>query len=171
MARFDDCLAIVLGNEGGVSANPIDTGGLTNMGVTQTVYDAYRTQNGLPLQPVHFVTLAEASSIYLASYWTPARCSYLPEPVDLCVFDAAVNSGVYRASRLLQQCVGTAQDGVIGAKTLAAAAQIDPVTLAGDYCTARTAFVQGIVAANPPQRIFLNGWINRINHIRQLCGA
>lgn len=171
MARFDDCLAVILANEGGVSNNPIDTGGLTNMGVTQAVYDTYRAQQGLPPQPVTFVTGAEATAIYLKSYWTPARCPSLPVPVDLCVFDTAVNSGAYRASRLLQQCVGVAQDGATGPKTLAAVAQIDPVTLAADYCNARAAFVQGIIAANPAQRIFLNGWINRINHIRHVCGV
>lgn len=170
MSRFDDCLAVILGNEGGVSNNPIDTGGLTNKGVTQTVYDGYRAQHGLPLQPVTFVTVLEAAAIYMQSYWTPARCQSLAKPVDLCMFDMAINSGVYRASRLLQQCVGVVQDGVIGPKTLAAAGSIDPLKLAADYCNARVAFVQGIVAANPAQRIFLNGWVNRINHIRHVCG-
>lgn len=170
MARFDDCLAVILGNEGGVSNNPIDTGGLTNMGITQPVYDDYRAHHGLPLQPVTFVTLDEASAIYLASYWTPARGQSLEQPVDLCMLDMAVNSGVYRAARLLQQCVGVVQDGILGPKTLAAAAKVDPLKLAADYCSARVAFVQGIVAANPEQRIFLNGWINRINHIRHVCG-
>lgn len=171
MARFDDCLAVTLGNEGGVSNNPNDHGGLTNMGVTQAVYDAYRTHNGLPLQPVNSISLPEASAIYLLNYWTPARCSFLTEPVDLCVFDTAVNSGAYRAARLLQQCVGTTQDGVIGSKTLAAAAQIAPLILAADYCNAREAFVRGIVANDSTQRVFLAGWLNRINHIRQICGV
>lgn len=171
MARFDDCLAIVLGNEGGVSNNPNDNGGLTNMGVTQTVYDAYRARYGLPPQVVNLITQSEASAIYLTNYWIPVKAPSLTPPVDLCVFDAAVNSGVYRACRLLQQCVGTTQDGVIGSKTLAAADQIGPLTLASDYCAARETFVRGIVTNDPTQRVFLAGWLNRINRIRHICGV
>lgn len=171
MDRFHECLTVILNNEGGLSNNPRDTGGMTNFGVTQSVYDDFRIASGLPQQPVSGITLAEATSIYYSNYWLPSRCSALPAPVDLCMFDAAVNSGVGRAAKWLQQAVSVTQDGSIGPATLAAVSSTDTVILCGKYCTEREAFVRSVVAANPSQKIFLNGWLNRINHIRSLCGV
>lgn len=171
MARFDDVMQVLFANEGGVSNNAADSGGLTNMGVTQVVYDNYRLQKGLPQQPVTGATLGEATEIYSEQYWAPCKGPQLPIPVDLCVFDAAVNSGVSRAGRMLQASVGATQDGVVGPQTLALVSQAAPVTLAGTFCDMREQFVRAIITANPSQIIFLDGWMNRINRIRHICGV
>ena len=44
----------------------------------------------------------------------------LPEGLDLCVFDWAVNSGTGRAAKKLQAMIGTVVDGGIGPNTLRA---------------------------------------------------
>lgn len=170
MARFNDCLQVILGNEGGTSNNAADHGGLTRCGVTQATYDQYRTARKLPQQPVTLITQAEINDIYNIYYWVPAHCDQLPQPVDLCVFDTAVNSGVGRSSKLLQAAVGVTQDGAVGPATLAAVSAIDPVACATQFCDQREAFYRGIVAHDPTQGVFLAGWLNRLNHIRNLAG-
>lgn len=170
MGRFDDCLSVVYFNEGGVSNDPADHGGLTNYGVTQAVYDAYRRSNALPVQPVNMCTMDDAGAIYRTNYWAPSHASLMPVPIDLCVFDTAVNSGVVRASKILQACLGVAQDGDIGAVTLAAIAKVPVVPLAAQFCDQREAFFRGIVAHDSTQARFLTGWLNRNNYVRRKCG-
>src|ERR1700744_100157 len=98
MNRFIDCLTFTLQQEGGYSNNPADHGGATSFGVTQAAYDAYRAAQGLPQPPVQYIALSDATAIYQANYWNAAQCSRMPAPIDLCVFDTAVNSGIERAS-------------------------------------------------------------------------
>lgn len=173
MDRFSACLAVLFFNEGGVSNHPADKGGLTNLGVTQVTYDSYRHAKGLPLQPVTMCTTGEATELYHMLYWTPAKCDTWMEPVDLCVFDTAVNSGPKRSLMILQQALGftgTQVDGLIGNQTLNAVKLVQPLVLAQRYCDARERFFYDICAANPSQKVFLSGWVNRIDHIRDVAG-
>jgi len=172
MNRFDDCLSFTTGRnvEGGTSNNVADTGGLTQNGITQATYDDWRTKQGLPVQPVTGMAWSEEYAIYQSEYWAPNHCDQLPVPVDLCVFDCDVNSGDGRAAKLLQQCAGVTQDSDIGPGTLAAVGAMDAMSLAAAFCNAREAYVRAIAANNPTQTIFLEGWLNRINLVRQQCG-
>src|SRR4051812_20123609 len=97
--NFAKLLKPLLGIEAGVSDRPLsaDPGGLTNHGVTQKVYDAYRASLGQPLQSVKRITNAEVTAIYQEQFWTPIRGDDLPSGVDWAVFDFAVNSGPGRA--------------------------------------------------------------------------
>lgn len=172
MARFDDCMAFTLGPsiEGGTSNNSADHGGLTQCGVTQATYDNYRSSKGLPLQPVTMITQAEIDAIYFAGYWLTSQAGNLPVPVDMCVFDAAVNSGPGRSAKLLQAAVGVTQDGAIGPATIAAVNAMPPLTVAANFIGARDAFYRDIVNNDPSQGAFLKGWLNRDNALRVACG-
>jgi len=170
MARFDDCLAFTLDEEGGYSNNELDHGGATNFGVTQLVYDTYRRRHDSPQQPVTFITRDEAAQLYQEDYWTPIHGDALGAPVDLCVFDLAVNSGVGRAIQLLQAAVDVDVDGGLGPVTLAAVSAQPPLTVAAAVCAQREAFMRGIVERNPSQAIFLHGWLNRVNALRKAAG-
>jgi lysozyme family protein len=170
MARFNDCLAFTLKEEGGYSNNPADHGGATNYGVTQATYDNFRVGQGLPQQPVSMITLDETTQIYYSGYWVPSKAGQLPQPVDLCVFDTAVNSGASRAGMLLQAAVGVLQDGIVGRDTLTAVNAMPALAVATQFCDQREAFLRGIVSRDPTQARFLNGWVNRINDLRVACG-
>lgn len=172
MTRFNDCLAFTIGPsiEGGISNYSADRGGLTNYGITQITYDRYRIAQGLPQQPASMATIPEAQAIYLTYYWTPAQCGAMPAPVDLCMFDMTVNSGLGNASKNLQRALGVVVDGVIGPATLAAVAAGDPMSTAASFIDLRDAFYKQIVVNDPSQGIFLNGWLNRDNALRTACG-
>lgn len=158
----------MLQSEGGYVNHPADRGGATNRGVTQLTYDTYRRIHGLPIQDVRQLTEEEVQAIYSKGYWQTTSCDHLPWPVNLVVFDCAVNSGPLRAAKMLQQELGVVADGAIGPKTLAAVAAVDPIQLATRYLDRRDEFYGAIVKGNPSQSVFLKGWLNRTSRLRKL---
>ena len=61
-SNFERALAVVLRFEGGWSNHPRDPGGATMKGVTQKVYDRWRSKRGEPTQSVRTITEVEAPS-------------------------------------------------------------------------------------------------------------
>jgi lysozyme family protein len=101
-------------------------------------------------------------AIYRANYWDAARCDELPEAVREIHFDAAVNSGVTRANKLLQAAAGVDEDGVIGNRTLAAVAEMDGRLLKARYLAARYRFYGSIIQRDRSQLVFIAGWMARM---------
>jgi len=114
----------MLEHEGGFVHHPRDPGGMTNLGVTKSVYELWK---GRPVSEseMRALTIDDVRPIYHAKYWTKVRGDDLPLGVDYAVFDFAVNSGVRRAARTLQQLVGVHDDGVIGPFTIGATKAVD----------------------------------------------
>ena len=161
ISNFDKSLELVLKHEGGFSDHPSDPGGKTMKGVTQAVYDAYRKTRARPVQSVKFITDDEVKAIYRFQYWDRVQGDLLPAGLDYAVFDFAVNSGVGRASKYLQAVVGTPQDGVIGARTLAAIQS--PTNAINALCDRRMSFLRNL-------RTFLTfgkGWTRRVTDVRK----
>lgn len=167
---FANALKFVLLWEGGYVNHPDDPGGATNKGVTQKVYDAWRKAQGQAPQSVKAIADAEVHAIYEGQYWTPTRCPQLDTPLNIAQFDTAVNMGVGRAARFLQKAAGAAVDGQIGQGTLQCVAGCDAGELLVRYCDVREAFYQSLVQKNPKLRVFLKGWMNRLNALRKRLG-
>jgi lysozyme family protein len=173
--KFLRCLRFVLKWEGDLSNNPDDRGGLTKWGVTQATYDRYRKAKGLPLQSVSKLTDAEMREIYWVYYWQPVKGDEFAYPLALALFDTGVNMGVGTAIKLLQRAINdllpqqkwVAVDGVLGEQTLRAAKSLDPRRLSLQLCNRREERYYAIVRANPTQRKFLRGWLNRLNNLRR----
>ena len=171
MSRFDECLKFVLSQEGGYVNHPADPGGATNKGVTQAVYDLYRINRGLGRMPVYGISGEEITDIYRKQYWKPIRGDSLPNGLDLVVFDAAVNHGVKQSSLFLQRALGVDDDGVIGPQTIGAvlsdsAAGMTQKVIA-DVLDQRRDFYEMLVKKNAKNRVFLNGWMNRVDHLEE----
>lgn len=154
----------ILGIEGGVSDRPLkdDPGGLTNKGVTQGVYDRWRSLKGLPPKSVVGITKQEVVAIARANYWTPIQGDKLPSGVDFAVFDFAFNSGAAQAAKELQRVLGVSADGVVGLATLEALATAEPVTVINGVCDHRLAFMRKL----KNWRANKNGWTSRVAHVR-----
>lgn len=159
---YQDCLEHLLKLEGGYVDHVSDRGGATNMGVTQRVYDQWRVKRGLLTRPVIEMTRAEAELIYWEDYWVPARCEEIPAEVRAIHFDLAVNSGVARAIKTLQACLGVKADGVIGPKTLEALLASSGPLLKAVYVGQRLKWYASIVNRDRSQNVFLRGWVNRL---------
>lgn len=110
--NFEKAVEFVLSEEGGYVNNARDPGGETKFGISRRSY---------PLLDIANLAASDAIGIYRTDFWDKCRCGELPRGVDFLVFDAAVNQGQTAAIQLLQKCAGTAVDGVMGPKTLAAA--------------------------------------------------
>jgi lysozyme family protein len=166
MSRFDECLSFVLAKEGGYSNHPQDRGGATNRGLTQQTYDAWRINKGLSRSPVSGISMQEVRAIYEQRYWLPVASDKLPAPLDLVVFDAAVQHGTSKAAKWLQRVVEANQDGFIGRVTVAKVAQeIDlrgVKALVYDFMAMREEFYDAIIERDPSQQVFAKGWDNRM---------
>lgn len=173
MSRFDQYLTWLTGPniEGGYGNDPIDRGGATNKGITQASYDSWLTARDLPTRPVREITDFEVHSIYRVRYWGACRCEDLPPPLDMVVCDAAVQHGVGRAVKWLQELVAAQVDGICGEKTLYAVkgyVLANGVTeLIDTYMDHRAAFYAVIIARDPTQRRFKKGWANRMNALQE----
>lgn len=174
MNRFNECLAFTLGEEKGDSNDKADHGGLTHKGCTQAVYDDYRRSVGQPPRLVTQADDAEITDIYWHGYWKPIGGDTLPTPLDLVVFDTAVNSGPKMAIRLLQRALGVTDDGIIGYQTQKA---LHDDTVAGmiphvvtDYLQFREQNYHRIVNNDPTQARFLDGWLNRCQALWDVTG-
>src|SRR5579859_1516070 len=97
MSAFDQCVDFVLAEEGGYVFDKNDPGGETNFGISKRAF---------PELNIKATTRDDAKGIYLGHYWTPLRCSEIPQPIALGLFDMAVNSGKERALRILQEVLG-----------------------------------------------------------------
>lgn len=158
--NFEKALALVLEHEGGWSNHPKDPGGATMKGVTQAVYDAYRKMRGRGPQSVKFISDEELRAIYKFQYWDKVQGDFLPSGLDYAVFDFAVNSGVTRAAKYLQAVVGVAQDGQIGARTLAVITS--PVAVINALCDRRISFLRNLKTF----MTFGKGWTRRVQGVR-----
>lgn len=163
-ASYSTALRLTLGSEGGVSDHPRDPGGLTNFGITQAVYDAFRVAHGISKRSVRLIESGEVSMIYEDQYARPIMFNRLPAGVDYAVFDFAVNSGVNRASKALQTIVGVEADGHIGLVTIAAvraACERNEERLIEQISEARQAFVEKLDTF----ATFGKGWTKRIDQV------
>lgn len=175
MERFAVCLKFVLAREGGYVNHPRDRGGATNKGITQRVYDEWRERKGEKPQSVEYIGDAEVYAIYNEQYWRPVRGALLPAPLDLVMFDSAVNHGPSKAIALLQESLGVEVDSHFGPSTLNAmierVAKTGTGDLADEVMDRRNQFYKRIVERDPTQNVFAKGWGNRLDHLREAAVA
>lgn len=160
-SNFESALQAILHHEGGYVNHPADPGGMTNLGVTKRVWEEW-VGHPVDEKAMRELTPAQVAPMYKAKYWDKIKGDDLPEGVDYCVFDAAVNSGPGRAAKWLQSCVGVEPDGGIGPKTLAAVAAFDPKELVEDYAKRRLSFLSDL----PTWGTFGKGWSRRVAEVR-----
>lgn len=165
-ARFLACLPFVLRWEGGLADVKGDKGGLTNRGVTQATYAAWRASHGRAGGSVRDATVEETEAIYHELYWLAAGCNKWTAPLDLVMFDSWVQHRPKTAARFLQRAVGAAADGVIGPLTVKAVQAANPRRTAERICYQREVFYRHL-AAQPDQHKFLKGWMNRLAALGQ----
>lgn len=155
---FAACLPIILASEGGYVNDPHDTGGPTNLGVTQATLSAW-LKRPATVEEVKALTPEAVAPIYEASYYRASGADACPAGVDLMVFDMAVNQGAGRATRSLQAALGMTSDGIAGPATRDRAAHCDPVATIHTIAVDREARYRAL--ASFPR--YGTGWLNRLS--------
>lgn len=165
MARnnFAAVMDEVFKHEGGLSMHRGDPGNWTSGRVG--VGELRGTNFGIashahPTVDIRNLTKEQAREIYRRHYWNPIRGDDLPAGLDLVTMDPAVNSGVARGVRWLQEALGggVAVDGRVGPQTLGAAAQAAPVPVIQRACARRMGFLRGLRTWDT----FGRGWSRRV---------
>lgn len=127
------------------------------MGITLETLSLWRGQR-VSKTDVKSLQRDEAAAIYHKNYWDQLRGDDLPAGLDLVAFDAAVNSGVYRGGRWLQQAIGSIPDGVIGLRSLVLAKTAVVSQAVTRAIRARKNFLLSL----PTWPTFGSGWSKRL---------
>lgn len=167
---FATALGIVLQLEGGAAFtdDPDDPGGPTKWGVTAETWRQAKQEGIIQDKPLAEATRDDAEAIYFSMYWRRVGADRLPAPLNLCVFDAAVNQGVAAAARLLQRTLRLDQDGVIGAETLSAAAHATRETAIA-FLSARLQAYDDTGRRTVSGMKFVDGWRRRVLRLWREC--
>ncbi len=168
-AFFNQAILSTLNLEGGYSNHGADRGGSTNFGVTQVVAARHGYVGDMRLIPIEVV-----HGIYKETYWEKPGfaqvSSYLPALAQY-LFDIGVNCGPGTAVMMLQEAVTLLGqnpgevDGHLGTKTMKALTSL-PANLR-PRLRQLVGVIHGahyleIVRKRPDQRVFLGGWLRRV---------
>ena len=159
--NWDKCFDLVIVNEGGYVDNPADPGGATNWGCTKAVWEQY-IGHEVSKEDIRNLTKEDVKPLYKRNYWDAIHGDALPSGLDYCLFDCAINSGVGRATKFIQEIVGVFADGAIGNNTIAAIDQINPVTAINEFSDKRQAFLETLKTFP----VFGKGWTKRVADVR-----
>lgn len=179
--RFETCLAHLLKAEGGYNNFKADKGGATNHGISlrfavaEARIDPVVRQlldidldGDIDVADIRALTPEDVAPVYRRCFWDRYRCGSLLPRLDGALFDQAVNGGGMAAVKLLQQATNLAfgfpqivVDGRIGPRTIAAANEAGPDRVLDQMRHAAATRYSAIVRADPTQRKFLAGWLNR----------
>lgn len=149
MSNFQQAFEWIVEAEGGYTNDPNDSGGETNFGISKRAY---------PQLDIKSLTLAQAEKIYREDYWNRVNADLIPSPLNIMLFDGAVNHGVKASVRLLQRVLLMTEDGVLGEKTLAALKQRSITEVCANYMTQRAI----LYTKQENQAFYLKGWLNRL---------
>jgi lysozyme family protein len=162
--NFDKCLELLLEHEGGFVNDSRDNGGMTNLGVTIRVWEEW-VGHPVAEKEMRNLTPLMVAPLYKRKYWDACRADELVSGLDYCVFDLAVNSGVGRAIKLLQQTVGATPDGGFGSITMALVRkyEADPANVISLFSARRMEFLQSLKSFP----VFGKGWSRRVAEVKE----
>lgn len=113
----------------------------------------------------------EMYSFYRKNFWEKIKGDQIKsQEVANILYDFAVNSGVSRAVKVLQEAINKTGygdheplkvDGVLGDKTLKEVNRLDSKSLCNVLCDRRKMFFESIAKKGDNAK-FLKGWLNRV---------
>jgi lysozyme family protein len=136
--------------------HPADRGGPTKYGITLKTYQKYHTR--ATAKDVENMSRKEAEWIYEGEYVRPFM--FLNGVVFNFIVNAAVQHGVSRAIKMLQEACGATVDGKMGPITEQKAVSVKIEQLVAIRCK----YYANILMKAPSQRVFAAGWLSRIAH-------
>lgn len=154
--NFKECLALLLKSEGGFVNDHRDSGGMTNLGITQRALEEW-LGHSVDEKFMRKLTTEMAAPFYEQKYWRPCYCELLPRGLDFVVFSMGVNAGPGRSVKLLQSAIGCVPDGIIGSRTRGLISSSNGADIIKKFSDARREYYKTLKVFP----IFGKGWLNR----------
>ncbi len=176
VSHFGYCFTYTVGIEKGFVNDPADHGGATKYGITAGTLTRWRKQP-VSVDDVRELSLAEAESIYRALYWTPICGEQLVQlPIAIALFDTAVLFGVgvstiYAQQSLVSSGMVLAIDGTLGARSVLGLNTVTASTFLKHLHELLTTRIAAIVAKDPGDTKFRNGWEKRVDRFLTLASG
>lgn len=145
--NFDIAFETLIGHEGAFQNRRSDRGNWTTGIVGQGTLKGTKfgiSAMSYPDLDIVNITLDVAKKIYLRDFWIPAGCEVFPDAIKFDMFDTAVNSGINRATLILQQAAGVLADSKVGPKTMAAIEAANPFSLHAKFNGYRLLFMSNL---------------------------
>ena len=160
--KFDICFNYILKVEGGYSNNSNDRGGVTNYGITSKLAKTYGYE-------VASLTKEQAKDIYYKEFYLKNKIDDITNyKMALTIFDWLVNSGTWAIKKAQLTLCNLGYkvdiDGIIGRDTLNSLNSVNVNDFLNEYHRIQKLFYEAIVNNNPSQKVFLQGWYNRLNN-------
>lgn len=165
MAEFKTYAPKLLQLEGGYSNHTEDRGSHTMMGVTLATYRSYCGQEKT-IKDLQNISYGTWEKIMKDMYWDKCKADKIDnQPLAEIIVDWCVNSGMV-GLRKVQEIIGAKPDGICGTITLSLINSSDAESLFDRIMSARKQFYVNIVKKNPSQKVFMNGWMNRLGKFK-----
>jgi len=189
MSLFDDAVLIVLKHEGGYSCNPNDRGGATNFGISlrffrnlhekdvEGYFDCDVNHDGkIDFIDIKKLPREKAIKIYKKVFWDAGKFEKINFiPLAVKTFDLSVTMGVNQCVKLLQRAYNDLKpaakikdDGVLGNLSAQAINSIAGAAMYNGFINEAINFYTALVNKTPSNKIFLQGWLNRVNEYPEL---
>tara|TARA_R110002126_G_scaffold187597_1_gene336246 strand:+ start:71 stop:595 length:525 start_codon:yes stop_codon:yes gene_type:complete len=157
-----------VGNEGGFTNDRRDRGNWTSGKIG--VGKLNGTKQGVsamtyPNLDIINLTDDEIKEIYYRDWWLKLGMDKFRPAISYQMFDAAINHGMSRATKLLQKAVGATADGVIGPNTMGKVKDTELNDLLFKFIAERLQFFTDIRTFDTYGR----GWSRRIAHNLKLA--
>lgn len=170
MAKIDVLSPFILSFEGGFVNNPNDKGKETNKGVTiatwrKVGYDK-DGDGDIDVDDLKLITDQEAvDAVLRPHYWNRWKADQIKsQSLANILVDWVWGSGAH-GIKIPQQLLDVPADGIVGPKTLAALNARKPEAFFNLIKNRREQFFNTIVKKDPSQKVFLKGWLRRLNSI------
>lgn len=163
MDRFDLIFKYILKVEGSYSNDKNDKGGETKYGVIKEEARKNGYYGNMKDLPLSF-----AKEIFKKKYYNKYFLNEIKDDrIALSITDWVINSGAWGLKKaqitLNELGYDLVVDGKFGNKTIGALNTVDPIKFLEVYHKNQRQFYRNIVAYNPTQRGFLQGWLNRVD--------
>lgn len=161
MAEFVDAYNHVMDIEKfELTDDPDDNGGLTYAGITRKNFPKW--PGWALIDRGDAVPERLVSDFYRDEFWLPVSGPQIVnQRIATSLFSFAVHAGVRPAIKRAQEALCVPADGIIGGITLFALNTADPALFLARFALAKIAKYRDICTADPTQKKFLLGWVNR----------
>jgi Putative secretion activating protein len=172
MAKIELLAPILFKWEGGYQCEPEDKGNYNSRGeLVGTKYGvsakAYEDHFGVvPSAETMQNLTSEQGAFVLQTYWDKCKADQIAnQSVANLLVDWFYNCGI-RGVQAAQKALDLVPDGFVGNKTLAVINSGEQSEVFAKLWRARKQYYQDIATSKPGLRMYLKGWLNRLNDFK-----